>query len=454
MKPNDGGYLLPEVINPERISFCIQIPNDLNHILAFWGALNTLTWSKNWQKDEAHTAALVARVWDDVIAQARVQFNLREECMPFDPCCPETNDLLQQLVTLNQTIVENQTTIINNQVVQIDNSQTIIDNSETVIEQNYDQQMNNYTQQFENWTVNNQTVNTLNQMLYDGTPQSIASNLGENFNSAGGDDALCGAINRYTENIISEYTAGVNTAAWAAGAIGAAVGAIIVGATLGAAAPFVGAWGLILGGAAGASLAVWNVAQADLEARLKVRCCMFESLKDQPITFENFNAAVQDCGFDPTTNEGRIAGLIQDNATEANYLAFLRNLGQGNGNASDCSCCDVQLVATNDCIVTPLGDCRWHIVQTHGVHGGGDPFCTDGYTYYTAQFKDQFDRCIDIVSSSGTAMSGWTQIDCEDVEHSGVGGGGGQGKLFTWQTKACPPDATYMDIIVEAVLVE
>src|SRR5690349_4224451 len=74
MKNPDGGYRLPEEIDPQRIQFCIEIPNDLNHIIAFWGALEELTWAKNWAWDGNKTGLEVALVWEDVIAKARASF--------------------------------------------------------------------------------------------------------------------------------------------------------------------------------------------------------------------------------------------------------------------------------------------------------------------------------------------------------------------------------------------
>ena len=67
----DGGYRLPQEVDPQRIQFCIEIPNDLNHIIAFWGALEELTYWRNWERDEAHTALAVTSVWADVIKKAR-----------------------------------------------------------------------------------------------------------------------------------------------------------------------------------------------------------------------------------------------------------------------------------------------------------------------------------------------------------------------------------------------
>lgn len=78
----DGGYRLPEEIDPQRIQFCIEIPNEINHIIAFWGALTELQFWHSWQRDDAHTGRLVAAVWDDVITKARASFEAGECASP------------------------------------------------------------------------------------------------------------------------------------------------------------------------------------------------------------------------------------------------------------------------------------------------------------------------------------------------------------------------------------
>jgi hypothetical protein len=81
----DHGYLLPDVIDPERIRLCIEIPNDLNHIIAFWGAIQALQHPYNWQNDENHTALEVGAVWKDVIYKARESW-LAGECASEETC--------------------------------------------------------------------------------------------------------------------------------------------------------------------------------------------------------------------------------------------------------------------------------------------------------------------------------------------------------------------------------
>lgn len=60
-------FPLPIVVDPpETICFQINVPNDPYHIDAFYGALWALTMSRNWARDDAHTAAEVSRVWSRI----------------------------------------------------------------------------------------------------------------------------------------------------------------------------------------------------------------------------------------------------------------------------------------------------------------------------------------------------------------------------------------------------
>lgn len=70
---SDGGYRLPEVIEPpDDICVQIRVPNEINHILAFWGALGALGYWWNWQRDNAKQGRLAAAVWRERIEEARL----------------------------------------------------------------------------------------------------------------------------------------------------------------------------------------------------------------------------------------------------------------------------------------------------------------------------------------------------------------------------------------------
>lgn len=95
----DGGYELPEVIDPERVCIQLYVPNETNHLRAFWGAIHELCYWYTWQRDDAHTGRLVAAVWRDVYYDARTR-NLvpGEGCEPVtDPCCPEEIEILKDI---------------------------------------------------------------------------------------------------------------------------------------------------------------------------------------------------------------------------------------------------------------------------------------------------------------------------------------------------------------------
>lgn len=70
-KPNtDGGYILPTIVDPPRRCLTLEIPDEPQHAAAFFGALLTLGYWYNWQRDSGHTAKDVAAVWFDVFNKA------------------------------------------------------------------------------------------------------------------------------------------------------------------------------------------------------------------------------------------------------------------------------------------------------------------------------------------------------------------------------------------------
>lgn len=74
------GYLIPAVIDPPTVSFCITVPDEQRHIAAFFGALQTLVNWWSWEKDDEHTATLVAQVWRRVVIDAHEAFYSQRRC--------------------------------------------------------------------------------------------------------------------------------------------------------------------------------------------------------------------------------------------------------------------------------------------------------------------------------------------------------------------------------------
>ena len=399
MKRNkDGGYRLPAVVNPDRICIQLYVPNDFNQLLAFWAQIEELSSALNWGNDEAHTAKAVASVWREVYEDARERY-FEGGCMPVDPCCPEENDI-------NYAI--------------------------------YYQTQINY-QQFL-------------RMMDDG---DTAASFGAPSTFDGDESdarryALCRTINRLVQSTFNDAAMGMG----AASDIITTITRIFPSVQ-----PLSGI--LSIGAHVLGDMHLRDLVE-DCDAIREVACCLREGLEGQDTTIGNLKNALGGCGFSFGSHQAEISGMVNNVLQNTdNARAFIAGMNEdfesatesGGANAQDCDCeCDCtgifDIVATNDCVVTPLGDCQWRIVQTVGVIGGGDPFCPDGYRYFTASFQETTGACIDIIGASGTGMSSYVQINCDGTEISGVGGGGGQGKHFTWVTKACDPDPTYLDIVI------
>jgi hypothetical protein len=73
---NPAGRCLKPFIPMAIARFVICVPDERFYIAAFQGLLIELTYSKNWQRDNALTAAAVSRVWQDVLANATCE----QEC--------------------------------------------------------------------------------------------------------------------------------------------------------------------------------------------------------------------------------------------------------------------------------------------------------------------------------------------------------------------------------------
>lgn len=74
-------WVLPDVVNPpDRICYKIEVPNNLYHKAAFFGALLDLASAYKWSDDPAHTAKDVALVWRQIVDDLMVQ-----DCEPAPP---------------------------------------------------------------------------------------------------------------------------------------------------------------------------------------------------------------------------------------------------------------------------------------------------------------------------------------------------------------------------------
>jgi len=95
-KKKDGGWMLPEVIDPPRKCICIPVPDEPAHRQAFFGALTQLGYQFNWQRDELHKAVPVSVLWMDIVLRAMDRFYSNEVAMCFN--CGNLTDCIQPLL--------------------------------------------------------------------------------------------------------------------------------------------------------------------------------------------------------------------------------------------------------------------------------------------------------------------------------------------------------------------
>jgi len=105
-RPNtDGGFLLPVELDPPRRCVQLHIPDDVNHIRAFWGALDELQMWFSWQRDNDKTGTLVAQIWRDVLTLAHELFDSDNPCPCEEPmdCCDPILERLDLIIDLLQS---------------------------------------------------------------------------------------------------------------------------------------------------------------------------------------------------------------------------------------------------------------------------------------------------------------------------------------------------------------
>lgn len=89
-------YLIPETVEPENsICVMVHVPNDENHIRAFWGALDTLGKHWNWDAEEPNTTGPVSLVWQQVIRTAHANMG---DCLVHTHLLRQTECTIELLI--------------------------------------------------------------------------------------------------------------------------------------------------------------------------------------------------------------------------------------------------------------------------------------------------------------------------------------------------------------------
>lgn len=113
-------WLVPDVIDPaQKVCIQLEIPNDLKHIAAFWGALQELTKAWNWE-DSYNDGSATAYVWQPIIETAAQQVRIGENCMldcqDVEDCLGTSTiiNVIEGDIITNEGDIENNTTNITN----------------------------------------------------------------------------------------------------------------------------------------------------------------------------------------------------------------------------------------------------------------------------------------------------------------------------------------------------
>lgn len=415
---------LPSIF--DEPSYCFKINKDwAGHFIG--AILITLNQPDVWKTDETHDVEWARLQVIEWVAKLLTE----NDCMP---CCDDLVEQLTTLIEINNTMLTNITTIVTNLTTVINNQVIEIDNSETVIEQNETEILNNYLTNWNQFVYHNEQMQIFNTMIYDGTPQSISPNLPPESNFGTDEDALCLALKNHFNAMMYIWNSGTVLTAIGAGL--AASVAIAVGAAL-APVTFGGSVAIGLGIAAnlliGVSGLVFNDIINNPEAQRKVLCCLFDTLKDSPITFDAWKNMGDGCTFPDEPNAEVLLDMFRQAAqVEANYQAFLRLLGQGQGqgNAQDCACdCEddisLQDFSGTGCVITPMGNCVYRFTQATITETTSPP---EGRRYFS--FRDEFLRCLKIEFAPEpyplATAGGCTTIGCcGQADYNGDNFGGG-----------------------------
>lgn len=76
----DGGWRLPLIVDPPTRCVSIDIPDDPNHIAAFWGTLQSLAYWFSWERDDNKTGLAASTVWARTLQAAHTRFHSGNPC--------------------------------------------------------------------------------------------------------------------------------------------------------------------------------------------------------------------------------------------------------------------------------------------------------------------------------------------------------------------------------------
>jgi len=397
--PAKHGYLLPAVINPDRICIQFEIPNEQFHILAFWGQLEALGSAMSWDNDPDHKALPVSAVWRDVYKVARDNF-YGDGCMG---CCPDEINISYQ--TYRQTQVNYQQFL------------SMMDDGDTAASFNAPSTFNGDDSAARQYALCRTINRLINSSFNDAAMAMGAGNdvLNAINNGTITGNPLNGIVGNFVHGLLADHLQDLIEDCDAIRAVSCCFRDALTGqdTTIENLQAALGGCGFGFGThEAEIAAMVNNLIQYEDNAR-----CFIAAMENDHEAAQNGTATSQDCA---------------------------------------CECCsdDIELIDIDEtgCTIIPMGDCVFRIVQNTANQQFGEP-----EDYYHASAADSLGRCIIFSTVEGFPPNGddgnGTITDCCDVEHAAPGGFGFVAiKRTLWTHKAA--DRPAINSVYKVELVE
>lgn len=271
MPNKDGGFPLPDVIDPPRISVCVPVPDDPWHRRAFMGTLYILTYWWSWARDPDRRGREAAAVWLEIWQEVSEQLDAGEECGTGGEDMTQLENMLKDLKSELRLLSYDGTPA------------SINPDAPTV---------------------------TFNQNAYTDTDATVKLR----------DIALCLAVRRYVYELLSIVIE--------RGAVALGIGAPGVLALL-AAGPIAFVVGAVAAAIAAYLLQEVIDAAEDQDALDEVVCDLYKALRNRSNSAASMDAAVQSLS-DGSGNRAVIVFVLkQFSSKQQNYLMMLDGLAAG-----------------------------------------------------------------------------------------------------------------------------
>lgn len=379
---NREGWSIPDVIDPPesmRVEICI--PKNIIHMKAFWGALWELTFWNNWEEDEAHSAAEVARVWYRYYLTWQRQMSELPDCEGEMSCC-------------------------------VDQQVTYRVNPETGL---IEQSVNGGTYQ--------PAANTLQSVIVEPVPPVTSGTSATKCDAA---TNLSVQVQVWIDQVSNDFTTAESLTAFAAAVFEAILAAVLIILSAGVLTPI---QALIIPTIGAALTAAWGAGKAAFDAywttenKDKILCAAVCNIgADGSFTDAQFSAFWNECNTELPPSPAKML-----------FMGFLSSVGRQGINAmaatgmsadSDCADCTCGVCPAEWIIGNVDGNAAYGTIDSivDGVYTVSGEVAFDSNYYCILRTTDETQCCpvTDWVVTSGeVTVAGVNRIVCPNTQHVG-----------------------------------